>query len=648
MGSSANNLEAASDRQAALSVAPTLVAATIETLQRHAPFDRMDVECLAWVVGRLSVVYFAPDTIVLEPGEAPPLYLYVVRQGAVVGSDPADPRQGAFRFRVSVGESFPLGALLGRRPVTSRYRAVGDTFCFRLAAPDVQVLMDRSPVFQAFASQRLGTLLAIARRQTQAERTTEFVRQPFERPIRELLRRDVVQCRLGSPVREALERMQRGRVGSALVTDGENRPVGIFTLRDLRDRVALTGYSIDAPIDAVMTRDPVTVRVDAMAYDAALLMTRHGFHHMVIVDEGRAAGVLAESDLFALQRVGLSALSAALRSAATIEQLRAASSQLLGLGRMLLAQGLGSEQVARILSTLNDRLTTRVIEIEAQAASIPLDTFCWLALGSEGRHEQTLATDQDNAIVFPDPPDDDADGVRARLLPFARRVNEALAACGFPLCRGGIMASNPVWCLSGSEWRERFSSWIGTPDGEALLNCTIAFDFRPLCGNIDAGNALRDWLCEKTRSRGLLLRLMTQSALRNEPPLGTLRDFVVDVHAGRPDTIDIKENGVVLFVDAARILSVAVGDGHTNTAERLRNAARERSLAPSEVEGWIEAFAFLQSIRFTHQLAQVEAGEAADNFVTPDALNTLDRRILREALRQARKLQERLRLDYRL
>lgn len=648
MGSSVNNLEAQSDRQSALPVAPSLVAATIETLQRHAPFDRMDVECLAWVVGRLSVVYFAPDTIVLEPGEAPPPHLYVVRQGAVVGSDPADPRQDAFRFRVSVGESFPLGALLGRRPVTSRYRAVGDTFCFRLAATDVQALMDRSPEFQAFASQRLGTLLAIARRRTQAECTVEFVRQPFERPIRELLRREVVQCQVGSPVREALEKMQHGRVGSVLVTDGENRPVGIFTLRDLRDRVALTGYPTDAPIDAVMTRDPVTVGVDAMAYDAALLMTRHGFHHVVIVDEGRAAGVLAESDLFALQRVGLSALSAALRSATTTYQLRAASSQLLGLGRMLLAQGLGSEQVARILSTLNDRLTTRVVEIEAQATSIPLDAFCWLALGSEGRHEQTLATDQDNAMVFPDPPDGDADGMRARLLPFAQRVNEALAACGFPLCRGGIMASNRVWCLSESEWRDRFSTWIGAPDGEALLNCTIAFDFRPLCGNVEAGNALRHWLSGQTRSRGLLLRLMTQSALRSEPPLGTLRDFVVDIHGGRADTIDIKVNGVALFVDAARILSVAVGDDHTNTVERLRAAARERSLAPSEVEGWIEAFAFLQSVRFSHQLAQVEAGEPADNFVAPDALNTLDRRILREALRQARKLQERLRLDYRL
>jgi CBS domain-containing protein len=648
MGSSAHNLETASDRQVALSIAPSLVASTIETLQRHAPFDRMDVECLAWVVQRFSVVYFAPDAVVLEPGEAPPPYLYVVRQGAVVGSDPAEPRQDSFRFRVSVGESFPLGALLGRRPVTSRYRAVGDTFCFRLAATDLRKLMDRSPEFQAFASQRLGTLLAIARRQTQAERSVEQVRQPLERSIRELLRSDVVQCRSGSPVREALEKMQRGRVGSALIIDGENRPVGIFTLRDLRDRVALTGYPVDAPIDAVMTRDPVTIQLDAMAYDAALLMTHHGFHHVVVVDEGRAAGVLAESDLFALQRVGLSALSAALRSAATIDRLRAVSSQLIGLGRTLLAQGLGSEQVARILSTLNDRLTSRIVEIEAQAASIPLDAFAWLALGSEGRHEQTLATDQDNAIVFPDPPDGDADAARARLLPFARRVNEALAACGFPLCRGSIMASNPLWCLSESEWRERFATWVGAPDGEALLNCTIAFDFRPLCGNVEAGSALRAWLSEQTRSRGLLLRLMTQSALRNEPPLGTLRDFVVDVHGGRADTIDIKVNGTALFVDAARILSVAVGDGHTNTAERLRAAARERSLVPSEVDGWIDAFAFLQSVRFAHQLAQVEAGEAADNFVAPDALNTLDRRILREALRQARKLQERLRLDYRL
>jgi CBS domain-containing protein len=181
------------------------------------------------------------------------------------------------------------------------------------------------------------------------------------------------------------------------------------------------------------------------------------------------------------------------------------------------------------------------------------------------------------------------------------------------------------------------------------MHCAIFFDFRPLCGATDAGARLREWLSGQTRARNLFLRLMSANALQNEPPLGRLRDFALGTHADQPDTLDIKVNGAALFVDAARILSLAVGDTHTGTADRLRAVARARSLADTDVESWIDAFHFVQSLRMAHQQAQLDAGAAAaDNYLAPDTLNALDRRILKEALRQAHKLQQRLRLDFRL
>jgi CBS domain-containing protein len=633
---------------ASRAVAPALAAATIQELRRHAPFDRMEQACLDWLVAQLAVVYFVPEAAVLEPGAAPPEHLYIVKQGGVLGFDPEQPDLGKPRFRLSVGECFPLGALVGKRPVTSAYRAAGDTFCYRLRATDLAELMARSPAFQQFATHRLGNLLALSRRTAHVDQAVSLSRQPLDRPVQDLLQRPAVSCERGTPLRAALDTMRRERVGSILVAAADGAPAGIFTLRDLRDRVALADYAVDQPIDAVMTEDPITLPLSAMAFEAALTMARHGFHHVVVTENGRAVGIVSESDLFALQRVGLTALSASIRSADSLSTLGSVGAEVRRLTRTLLAQGVQAEQLTRIISTLNDLLTGRVIELEARAAGIGGDEFCWLALGSEGRHEQTLATDQDNAIVFPDPGDAGPAKVRERLLPFARRVNLGLAACGFPLCKGEIMAGNAHWCLSLSEWQGQFSRWMGEPDGQALLNSTIFFDFRALYGATSLGDRLRRWLADAATPRDLFRRFMAENALSNEPPLGLVRDFAVSTHEGCPDTLDIKVNGAALFVDAARILALAVGDTHTSTVERLRGAAQARSLAQADVEGWIDAFQFIQSLRMTHQQAQIEAGTAPDNYLRPDELNALDRRILKEAFRQARKLQERLRLDYRL
>ena len=542
---------------------------------------------------------------------------------------------------------FRLGALLGERPVTNVYRAAGDTFCYRLPASEFGALMHRSSAFQEFATHRLASLLAVSRRNAHVDQAVSMSRQPLERPVADLLRRPVVACTADTSLRAALATMQRERVGSILVTAADGAPAGIFTLRDLRDRVALAGYGIDAAIDGVMTRDPVSLPITVMAFEAALTMARHGFHHIVLTDAGKAAGIVSESDLFALQRVGLTGVSAGIRSAETLEQLVVCSNAVRELGRTLLAQGVATEQLTRIVSTLNDLLTARVIELEVAGAT-GVEPFCWLALGSEGRHEQTLATDQDNGIVFADPADGNARAARERLLPLARRVNEALAACGFALCKGEIMASNPRWCLSISEWKRLFAAWMSEPDAQAVLDSSVFFDFRGLYGATGLADELRQWLVANGRGRELFWRFMAENALRNEPPLGLLRDFVVGEHGGRSGTLDIKINGAALFVDAARILSGAAGDPHTNTVERLRGAGEARQLADRDVAAWTEAFHFIQSQRLSHQQARIRAGLSPDNFIDPDALNALDRRILKETFRQARKLQERLRLDYRL
>jgi CBS domain-containing protein len=198
------------------------------------------------------------------------------------------------------------------------------------------------------------------------------------------------------------------------------------------------------------------------------------------------------------------------------------------------------------------------------------------------------------------------------------------------------------------EWKRTFDGWLNEANAQALLDAAIAFDFRPLFGAVHLAQALRRWLAEMAARHALFLRLMTQNALRNEPPLGIIRDFATGEHAGRPGTLDLKLNGIMPIVDAARILSLSIADLHTNTAERLRAAASVQRVDAAEAEAWVQAFHFLQLLRLRTQQARWTAGEPLDNLIEPDRLNELDRRILKETFRQARKLQQRLKLDYQL
>jgi CBS domain-containing protein len=308
----------------------------------------------------------------------------------------------------------------------------------------------------------------------------------------------------------------------------------------------------------------------------------------------------------------------------------------------MLRQGISAEQLTQIISTLNDALARRLIKLEQERHGITELNWCWLAFGSEGRYEQTLATDQDNGLIFADAQGVTDDAMRERLLPFAQAVNQALDACGFPLCKGEIMAGNARWCLSLREWRERFAGWIRDPDPEALLRAAIFFDFRPLYGREQLADALREHLFQLTRDDNRYLRALAEAALQSGPPLGLLRDFVVEEEGEHRGTINLKLSGSRLFVDAARVFSLAASVAATNTAQRLRLGGVRLGMPVAEIDAITEAFYFIQLLR----LRASDGG--ALNRIHPDSLNEVDRRILKECFRQARKLQTRLALDYQL
>lgn len=619
----------------------------------HAPFDRMERAHQMWLLEHLRLAYYAKGEKLAEPSQGVADRFFIIKQGLVQGE-----RQGSAGDAVvelHVGESFPVGALLARRAVSSAYRAVEDVFSFELSAEDFHTLLDMSLVFKDFCTRRIAALFDQSNQAIQAQYAQAAnEHQSLSSPLSDVIRRTPVSCAPDTSLQDALTLMRDGHVGSMVVVDTANKPVGIFTLKDLLGRVVLPGLSTARPISEVMTPEPLSLPPGALAYEAAMAMARAGFHHVLVTgSDGALQGILSERDLFALQRVGLRQISMALRRAESVDALALLGKEIRSLTHNMMAQGVAAEQLTLFISTLNDLLSARLIELECRASGLIgteiYEGMCWLVMGSGGRFEQTLYTDQDNALIFAVPDGMTADEVRAQLLPVALRVNQAMARCGFPLCTGNIMASNPQWCLSLEEWQNVFARWVDQGSPEALLRASIFFDFRALAGQRRMAESLRNWLSQYARDNTRFLHQMAANAIRNRPPLGMVRDFVLN-DANR---LDLKFNGLTPFVDAARIFSLAAGVTHTSTIQRLRLSAESLHIPSAEVEAWINALLFIQMLRLRHHyevsVHQADAGSGElDNLIEPALLNELDRRILKEAFRQARKVQARLTLDYQL
>ncbi len=621
-----------------------LVMAIVDFLRAHPPFDVVAPAPLAAFAQAARLGYFARGACVVKANAGVVQALFVIQRGQVHGRPPAPAVHAADHLQFAPGEAFPIAAVFGARSTALDYIAIEDTFVYEFDAGAVARLARDSPEFQHYCTHQLNALLdrSTAVRAPLASRgQSEY---PLLHGLASIIRRQPITCLPKTPMREALALMARHRIGALIVVDGAVRPVGNFTERDLVRITAAGALEPDQPIIAYATRELVTLGPAALAAEAALLMAERSIRHVLVVDEGRLAGIVSERDLFALQRRTMAQVADAIAIAATRAELVRAAHEIRGLADSLLAQGIGAQHLTALISTLNDRLTQRILGWTAERHAIGGVELCWLALGSEGRQEQTIATDQDNAMIFTVPVGESAEAVRERLHRFAQEVNEILDTCGFPRCKGNIMASNPDLCLTPESWRARFEDWMNSLAPAALLHSVIIFDFRPIWGQHGLADDLRGWLADAARNRALYQRCLAEEATRTRAPLGFFGDLVTDNEASQQPGIDLKGQGTRLFVDVARVYAFKLGIKATNTVERMRAAAIPLGIARADVEATVDAFHFLQRLR----LRQQQRDPASPNRVNPADLNELDRRILKEALRRARAMQQRMILDFRL
>ena len=620
---------------------PSLLGNLRTELMRHAPFAQMQVPHVDQFLAACKQAYFAPGETVLSPADGAPAHLVYIRQGHITGRVGGDEQAAGFEY--DAGDIFPVGAVMGARPVAATYQAHEDVFCLLLPVQQVRTLAAASPPFSAFLGHRALRYLELSRQAAQASYSSQALdEQTLETPLGQLGLKTPVSVSPQTPLAQALGTMHERHIGSVMVTDAQGQAVGILTRHDILGRITLARVGLDAPIAQVMTSPLQTLDVMQTAQDAALLMSRHGIRHVPVTREGRVVGLVSERDLFALQRLSLKHVSSSIRAARDVAALAAAAGDIRRFARTLLGQGVAARQLTQLISHLNDVLTEQLLNLLAREHEVDFSKACWLAFGSEGRSEQTISTDQDNGLVFEsDQPDVD----RARWLAFAQQVNQALDSCGYPLCKGLVMASNPQCCLTVQEWSQRFGDWMERGAPEDLLKASIYFDLRPLMGKAALAQNLSELVAHKAAGLPRFVKQMADNALRSRPPLswlGSIETRDVDGHA----MIDLKHSGTAIFVDVARLYALAHGVVQTGTRERFEALGPLLKVAPNESQAWVAAFEFLQMLRLRVQMARPDAAPDQANLVELSGLNDIDQRMLKESFRVARRLQQKMELDY--
>ena len=600
-----------------------------EFLARVSPFDALSDADLDAVSDEAEIEFFAAGAVIVPQG-APPLdAVRVVRRGGVevVVDD-------AVIDLLGEGDVLGYASMLAGLPATVGFRAAEDTLTYRLPQDAVRDLFSR-PEGMAYVVRRLD---AFDQRRLDGPRTPDTA----QRPVGSLVRGPALICPPDTPVQEAARRA--AVEGSpAVVIPLDDGGVGIVTDADLRTRVVAAGLDLGTPIREVMTSPALTVTPNRLASEVLLDMLDHGVRSVpVVAPTGQVVGVVSDVELFAAEYRTPFLVRSAIARATTFEVVEALLRDMPQIVVGLHAARLGSSTISATLAVVWDAAVRRLLDLAVTDEGPPPVPFAWLALGSHARREPMLSSDMDSAIAWIG---DDADPrTRQYVQRVATRVVEALERGGIAPCARGATAAHPAFARSLASWQSEVARWQEDPAMEqALMLSSVVAEARPVWG-MHAGAPLMAAFRD-VRSKQMLLRGLARLALTHRPPMGFLRDLVVEhsgVHAGR---LDLKHGGLLPIVDLARYAGLAAGVTSASTRERLRAAASAGTLPTADARTLEAAFDLLTDLKLDHQVGQVQAEEPPDDFLDPAALDRLTRSYLRDAFRAVAKVQRRIAAD---
>ena len=606
-----------------------------EFLASHPPFDKLPAETLEWLPKRLSVRYIRRGNP-FPPEDADQPYVYVLRRGAVELRD----AQGDLVGKLAEGDLCDMPC----RSADQGPRLIGstaeDTLVYLLPCSDLVTLRARHAAFAEHFEQsvtnRLRRALDAVLNAPSSGGGLMAVR------VGTLINRPVVTATPQTSIREAAAIMTEHNVSSLLLMEGD-RLAGLITDRDLRRRCVAAGLPTDRPVREIMTEHLETVATDTLAFQALITMTRLNVHHLPVMAGGQLKGILSTTDLTRYQSSNSVYLVGDVHHAKDLDTLVQISAKVGELQVHMVNGGATADQVGQAISAITDAVTRRLLQFaEAQLGPPPVP-YAWMVGGSQARREQSSHSDQDNALLIADhmKPEDDA-----YFSALATIVNDGLNACGYVYCPGDVMAKNPKWRQPLRIWKKYFNTWIQRPEPMALMLSSVFFDLRPVHDPEGLFEEIHDQVLNLSSANRIFIAYMAANAVKNRPPLGFFRNFVLIQGGDHDHTFNIKHRGIVPIIDLARVYALSSGITETNTLERLRTAAGINALSKDGAANLIDAAEFIGTLRMRHQAGQLRRGEAADNFLSPDELSPLERGHLKDAFILINTMQESLAQRY--
>ncbi len=628
-------------------------------LKEIEPFSYLDRAALLRVAGRVEVRYQPPGTVVFRPGEPPRDRFFVVKEGIIelYSEDPA----GNERLveRCGEGEVFGIRPLLAEDNYIFLARAVEESLLYAVNSEGFRELISNYPrVLEYLLTSMAGSSRYAVeyRAANDGPRTDQRTTHPDLQSLHAAQRtRDPVTCAPTETIIQAALLMTEEEVGSIVVVDPRGCPIGIITDRDLRRCVATALVSRQAPVSDIMSSPVRCITATATVTDVQIRMLRSGYHHLVVTEDGtdksKVMGVLSEHDLLLAQGNSPAVLIQEISRADNSRYLRGLRDKAESILRGYLDKQVAISHITAVMTQINDEIIRKCMKLalarmQADGLGHPPALFDWLALGSQGRGEQLLRTDQDNALIFEDVADEKYNSVKNYFLKLADFVTEFLNDAGYAYCDGDMMASNPKWCLSVSKWKDQFSTWMHENTAENLLNTSIFFDFRGVWGDGSLPDKLTAHIFEEIANQSTRFQAsLAQAALQNPSPLTFFRNFVVERSGEHKDQFDLKARAMRPLTDAARVLILQAREGNiNNTLRRYEALARLEPQHATLYQEAAEAYETLIRLRAELGLKRNDSGR----FVRPEELSQVQRLLLRNSFNPVKDIQQLLEIRFQL
>ncbi len=613
------------------------------------PFSFLPDHELETISKKLALVHYAKGTLLFVQGSSMVDHLYIIQKGAV---ERYIEENGAKNLRGMLGEGDIYGgiSMLINNGISVRTVFVSENTYFYILPKDSFLRLCRDyDNFSEYFTDTFGKRMidrsyaAIIKSNTgPAEEASQF----FNLPVETIYHANLLFCEAHTPIQEAAASMSRQGCSSIFVKSTGGDFTGVVTDNDLRKKVIARGFDITKPVSDIMSSPLHTIPANAMVSEALLEMMDTNLKHLAVTDaHGKVVGVVTNSDILSAQEQSPFFIIREITAASTIDEIIRKQKRIPRLIHNMINSGAKSRLVTKLITKISDAILNKLIRFAMEKLGPAPCEFAFMVLGSEGRMEQTLKTDQDNAIIYTDMDGPDAETGKDYFLKLGEQVCSWLDQAGYAFCKGNVMAQNPKWCQPISTWKSYFKSWIRVSTGKDLLEAAIFFDFRGAYGDMGLVNELRLYLFETLTGWSRFFRDLAANALGFKPPIGFFRNFVVESKGEHRHKFNIK-NAMTPIVDFARINALHHNIADTNTQERIYQLHLKKILNQNEYDELNQAYNYLMQQRLLCQINQIEKGKTPENYINPKKLSRIEQTLLKEIFKRIEGVQTRLNLDF--